>query len=91
MPGSYARNILSAMAETRRFTGAGRLKSMREDMACCLMKLLQTRLRHLPDIAVKYTHLKTRASDVSPAIAMPTWSSIRYIFCWYEASSPNER
>ena len=28
------------MAATSRFTGAGRLKSMREDMACCLMKLL---------------------------------------------------
>ena len=24
-------------------------------------------------------------------MAMPTWSSIRYIFCWYDASSPNER
>ena len=34
------KNILSAIAATSRFTGAGRLKSMREDMACCLMKLL---------------------------------------------------
>lgn len=36
-------------------------------------------------------YLSTRASDVKPAIAMPTWSSIRNIFCWYEANSPVER
>ena len=27
------------------------------------------------------TYLRTRASDVRPAIAMPTWSSMRNIFC----------
>ena len=37
------------------------------------------------------TYLRTRASDVKPAIAMPTWSSMRNIFCWYDASSPLER
>ena len=50
--------------------------------------------RARPDSAVREvgeTHLRTRASDVRPAIAMPTWSSIRNIFCWYEASSPLER
>lgn len=40
------RDVLSAIAETSRFTGAGRLKSMREDMACCLMKLLEIGGRH---------------------------------------------
>ena len=34
-------NALSAIEPTSRFTGAGRLKSIREDMACCRMKLLQ--------------------------------------------------
>ena len=37
------------------------------------------------------TDLRTRASEVRPAIAMPTWSSMRNIFCWYDASSPLER
>lgn len=34
-------NSLSAMAETSRLTGIGRLKVIREDIACCRMKLLQ--------------------------------------------------
>ena len=34
-------NLLSAIEPTSRFTGAGRLKSIREDMACCRIKLLQ--------------------------------------------------
>lgn len=33
-------NVLSAMAETSLFTGEGRLKIIREDIACCRMKLL---------------------------------------------------
>ena len=36
-------------------------------------------------------YLNTRASEVKPAIAIPTWSSIRNIFCWYDASSPVDR
>ena len=37
------------------------------------------------------TNLSTRASDVKPAMAIPTWSSIRNIFCWYDANSPVDR
>ena len=32
--------LLSAMEETRRFTGMGRLKIILDDMACWRMKLL---------------------------------------------------
>lgn len=35
--------------------------------------------------------LSTRASDVNPAMAIPTWSSISISFFWYVASSPVER
>ena len=37
------------------------------------------------------TDESTLASDVNPAMAIPTWSSIRNIFCWYAASSPVDR
>lgn len=43
------------------------------------------------DQNLKRAYLSTRASEVRPAIAIPTWSSIRNIFCWYDASSPVER
>jgi hypothetical protein len=43
------------------------------------------------DQNLKHAYLSTRASEVRPAIAIPTWSSIRNIFCWYDASSPVER
>ena len=33
--------VLSAIDETSRFTGTGLLKSMREDIACWRMKLLE--------------------------------------------------
>jgi hypothetical protein len=46
--------------------------------------------RHIAVVAKK-AHLNTRASLVNPAIATPTWSSIRIIFFWYDASSPVER
>jgi len=36
-------------------------------------------------------NLRTRASEVSPAMAMPTCSSILNTFFWYEASSEEER
>lgn len=37
------------------------------------------------------TNERTRASEVSPEIAMPMWLSMRMSFFWYEASSPVER
>ena len=37
---SDIQNVLSAIEETRRLTGIGRLNTIREDIACCRMKLL---------------------------------------------------
>ena len=37
------------------------------------------------------TYERTRASLVRPAMAIPTWSSIRMSFFWYVASSPVDR
>jgi len=36
-------DVLLAMADTRRFTGTGRLKTILDAMACWRMKLLHTR------------------------------------------------
>ena len=44
-----AKDLLSAIAPTSRFTGAGRLKSMREDIACCLIKLLRGSIEAMTD------------------------------------------
>lgn len=50
-------------------------------------EITASRIRSLPRYEAGFktetgkTDLKTRASDVSPAIAIPTWSSIRNIFC----------
>ena len=43
MPVDMECNALSAMADTSLLTGTGRLKIILEDMACCLMKLLDSR------------------------------------------------
>jgi hypothetical protein len=73
--------LLSAMAETSRLTGMGRLKTMREDMACCRMKLLCDTFSPKSPHDCHIAYLSTRASLVNPAIAIPAWSSILYIFC----------
>ena len=39
------RDELSAIADTRRLTGTGRLKTIFEDIACCRMKLLHVIVR----------------------------------------------
>jgi len=83
------------MAFTRRLTGTARLKSILDDMACCRMKLLKKKRARHDHMKINCktvgSYLNTRASEVKPAIAIPTWSSIRNIFCWYDASSPVDR
>lgn len=67
---------------------------MREDMAWVLIKLLQGRrgsARWRKEARDGGTDERTRASEVSPAMAIPMWSSILMSFFWYEASSPVER
>lgn len=83
--GEAGHDALSAMADTSRLTGTGRLKTILEPMACWRIKLLhgrvrkRTRLNTVREVGSMY--LRTRASEVRPAIAMPMWSSIRNIFC----------
>lgn len=54
------------MAETSRFTGIGRLKSMRSLRACCRMKLLERRCgSSVPDEQRSCCHTLTRARPTS--------------------------
>jgi hypothetical protein len=68
------RDVLSAMADTSLFTGEGRLKIIREDIACCRIKLLQSCQCRIPLNSTRNnaTNLSTLASEVNPAIAIPT-------------------
>jgi hypothetical protein len=69
------------MADTKRFTGTGRLNNILDAIACWRIKLLQTKKKEnkarvsiRASVKNKETppNLKTRASDVSPAMAIPT-------------------
>lgn len=59
---------------------------MREDMAWVRMKLLQRRSvvssRRVAVEQRKRAYDSTRASEVSPAMAIPMWSSMRMSFFW---------
>jgi hypothetical protein len=79
----HKRYALSATASTRWFMGTGLLKVIFDAIAQCRQKLLQS------DVSSwRQTSWWRPWLDVNPAIAMPTWSSIRNVFCWYKAFWP---